>query len=215
MKPIEWARVFGVPVVVGALLGLAGGWLWWHWWGPPLEGKIYQTIDGRRQWFPDPLDPGLPHQFGATGTYVIVAIGLGIVLGLLSGWVCRNRALLGLIAVVLGSVAGAVIMALVGQSQSPPDPQEKAETVKIGTKLPEQMELTRGEIELPKKFAKAVGDDDRMLYVPTAQLIWPGAALAGYLLLMLALPVREPDDAPPDVLGRPEPVPESEVGDPA
>lgn len=214
MRPVEWLRVFGVPVALGTLLGLAGGWLWWRWWGPPLEGKIYQTIDGRRQWFPDPLDPGLPHQFGATGTYVILGIGLGILLGLLSGWVCRNRALVGLIAVVLGSVAAAVIMALLGQSQSPPDPQAKADSVKVGTQLPEHMELTRGEIDLPEGFADGIGDDDGVIYVPTAQLIWPAAALAGYLMLMLALPVREPDDV---VAGTParENNSQPEVSDPA
>ncbi|MDN5745142.1 MAG: hypothetical protein L0H31_08470 [Nocardioidaceae bacterium] len=212
MRPTEWARVLGVPVVAGALFGLVGGWLWWRWWGPPLTGKIYETIDGKRQWFPDPIDPGLPHQFGATAIYVVLGLGLAVVLGLLSGWICRHRAVWGVAAVLVASILAAIVMVLFGQSQSPPDPQEKADSVKVGTELDEHMGLTPGEIDLTKKVAQVLRDDDQVIYVPTAQLIWPAGALAGYLILMVLMPSR-PASPGSSIAGGVQPVEPSVVRD--
>lgn len=167
MSPAAVARAAAVPVaigaVMGAVLGAVGGFLWWTWWGPAPEGKIYKTSAGPT-WYPDPFDPGITRDFSGTATYVVVGFGLALLLGLIAGWVWRNTAVAGLAGLVLASVVAAVVMTLVGASQSPADPQDRAGEVAIGTKLPGHLEVAG----------------------PTPYLAWPVGALLGYLVVMLS-----------------------------
>lgn len=192
-----------VPVVLGAGLGLLGGWCWWSWWGPAPDGKIYDTAAGPT-WYPNPFDPGVTRDFSGTATYVVVGFGLALLLGAFGAWWSRHRAVAGLVAVLLGSVAAGALMTIVGLSQSPPDPQEKADSVKIGTELPGHLELAHARIGLPEAVAEAVHDDDEAVHLTTPYLVWPVGAMVGYFVVMVSIlttpeqlePKRAPDLEP-------------------
>lgn len=164
MRPQELVRVVVAPVVLGVALGAAGGWLWWTWWGPAPDGKVYDTNAGPT-WYPDPFDPGITRDFSGTANYVVIGFGLALLLGVVGGWLARHRAVAGLAAVAFASVLAGVLMTLVGLSQSPSDPQDRAAEVKIGTELPGHLEVSGW----------------------TPYLAWPVGALFGYLVVMLAL----------------------------
>lgn len=185
MSPAAVARVAAVPVavgaVVGAVLGAIGGFAWWTWWGPAPDGKIYKTTAGPT-WYPDPFDPGITRDFSGTATYVVVGFALALLLGLVAGWLCRNTALVGIGAVVVASVAGAVVMTLVGISQSPGDPQAQASAATIGKAFPGHLEVAGF----------------------TPYLVWPVGALLGYLVVMLSLTSGSPRPAQPSAAPAPQ-----------
>lgn len=164
MRPQDALRAIVVPVALGVALGAAGGWLWWAWWGPAPDGKVYDTPAGPT-WYPDPFDPGITRDFSGTADYVVVAFGLALLLGVVSGWLARDRAVAGLVGAGLASAVAGVLMTVVGLLQSPSDPQAKADGVKIGTELPGHLEVTGW----------------------TPYLSWPVGVLLGYLVVMLAL----------------------------
>jgi hypothetical protein len=182
-------RVGGV--VVGSLaLGLLGGWLWWTWWAPATPGKIYDVPGVGPTWFPDPWDPGMTDAFGGTAQYVLVAAGLGLVLGILAGLFAGRTALAVLGAVVVGSVGAAWLMLWFGTSFSPPDPATLATEANVGEEVPGSLEVTEPRVDL-------LGWDDVPL--PTPYAAWPIAALTGFVIVMLSgksvsdLGAREPD----------------------
>ncbi|GAA4805895.1 hypothetical protein ACFQ0K_00930 [Nocardioides caeni] len=181
-----WALPVAVPLALGAALGGLGGWLWWRWWGPAPSGQIYDTVAGPA-WYPNPFDPGITADFKGTATFVVIGVGLALALGIAAGLWARNNAIPGLVGVLLASVLGAGLMTWIGQEQSPPDPQEQAAKVEIGTKLPGHLEIASHELDLPDSLADAVGDDDGIIPVTTPWLVWPVGALLGYLVVMLAL----------------------------
>lgn len=169
MRLPEVLRVVVLPVLLGAALGVAGGWLWWVWWGPAPDGKVYDTPAGPT-WYPDPFDPGITRDFSGTAVFVVVAFGLALVLGVVGGWFARDRAVAGLGSVSVAGVVAGVLMTLVGLLQSPADPQAKVNEVRIGTELPGHLEVTGW----------------------TPYLAWPVGVLLGYLVVMLALSSRQP-----------------------
>ncbi|WP_162260296.1 hypothetical protein [Nocardioides sp. Root190] len=185
MKGPELRAVL-VPLALGLALGAVGGWLWWTWWGPPPVGKVYETQAGPT-WYPDPFDPGVTRDFTGTATFVVLGFGLALVLGLLGGWIARHRAVPGLAAVLLASVAAAALMTLIGLSQSPPDPQARADDVEIGTTLPGHLEVANGRVDLPTFVEELFNDDDGVLEIPTPYLTWPVGALLGHMILMLSV----------------------------
>ncbi|MFC5728454.1 MULTISPECIES: hypothetical protein [Nocardioides] len=188
------SKVIAVPLALAGALGALGGWLWWTWWAPAPEGQVYDTPDGP-VWFPTPFDPGIARDFGGTATYAVLGLVLGLLLGVVGAVVARNRAVAGLATIGLASILAAVVMVLVGTSQSPPDPQERADHVDIGTELPGHLHVTSPEIGLWKWAADLLGDDDRRLELPTPYLVWPVGALFGYLVVMLSLNARsEPSE---------------------
>ncbi len=159
------ARAVLAPVLVGLVLGALGGWLWWTWWGPPPLGKVYDTPAGPT-WYPTPFDPGVTRDFSGTATSVVVGLGLALLLGAIGGWLSRGRAVVGLAAVVVASLAAAAVMALIGVAKSPEDPQSRVDEVKIGAELPGDLEVSGW----------------------TPYLIWPVGALLGHMVVMLSLP---------------------------
>lgn len=164
MRPAEAVRAIVVPVALGVVLGAGGGWLWWAWWGPAPDGKVYDTAAGPT-WYPDPFDPGITRDFSGTATYVVIAFGLALLLGVVGGWLARDRAVAGLAAAAAASVVAGVLMTFIGLAQSPADPQDRAAEVKIGTELPGHLEVSGW----------------------TPYLAWPVGALLGYMVVMLAL----------------------------
>lgn len=138
-----WAApglVAATVVVAGAVLGALGGWLWYLWWAPAREGRIYRTEDGPR-WFPDPWDPGQAQMFAGTGGYALVGIGLGLVLGVLAVFLGRRQAYAGLVGLLLGTALAAGVAYLVGTMLSPPDPQSLVDSEPVGTRLPAAIEV--------------------------------------------------------------------------
>lgn len=126
------------------LLFVAGGaglgWLWEHLW-EPTQGLVV-----RHEWFIVDEDlrydlDGLRNQFSGTGLFVVLALAGGLVLGALSALLLSRDELVTLAAVLLGSVAGAVVMWQVGTALGPPDPDVLAETARRGTVLPDDLEL--------------------------------------------------------------------------
>lgn len=189
MRLTEVLRVVVLPVVLGAALGAAGGWLWWTWWGPAPDGKVYDTPAGPT-WYPDPFDPGITRDFSGTADFVVVAFLLALLLGVVGGWFARDRAVPGLVAVGAGTIVAAALMTFVGTAQSPDDPQARADEVRIGTELPGHLALAQAEVDLPDTLADLVRDDDGVVHVTTPWLVWPVGSLLGYLVVMLALNSR-------------------------
>ncbi|MDQ6524115.1 hypothetical protein RB608_10915 [Nocardioides sp. LHD-245] len=168
------SRAVVVPVVLGALLGAAGGWLWWTWWGPATPGKIYDTPVGKA-WYPEPFDPGIARDFSGTATYVVVGFALAVLLGLVGGWIARHHAVAGVVAVLAGAGLGALAMTLLGESFSPPDPATLVATHQAGDKLPGYLHVAGW----------------------TPYLVWPVGAMLAYLVLMVSLPAA-PTAGPTD-----------------
>lgn len=108
--------VVQVLAIVVAFLagGVVGGLLWERWWTPPtgvaLSGVL--VLDG----------DGAAKEFSGTGLYVLVGLGVGVVLGLLTALACRRRELLAMVAAVLAAGLAAWVMAQVGHALGPPDP---------------------------------------------------------------------------------------------
>ncbi len=112
-------------VVAGGGVGAVGGWLWYLWWGPANSGEIYDTAAWGPRWF-DLSDEGLAHQFSGPAEYTLVALGLGIVLGILAGVLGRRQAVAALGGLVVASALAAYLAWAVGTALSPPDPQQYA-----------------------------------------------------------------------------------------
>lgn len=157
------ARLGGV-LAGSVALGLLAGWLWWTWWSPATPGEIYDHPEHGPTWYPNPWDPGMTDAFGGTAQYVVVAGGLGLLLGIVAGLLAGRTAVAVLGAVLVGSAAAAVLMAWVGMSFSPPDPETVATAANVGEKVPGNLEVTGW----------------------TPYLAWPVGALLGYLIVMLS-----------------------------
>jgi len=153
-----------VPVVLGVVLGALGGWLWWTWWGPAPNGKIYDTAAGKA-WYPDPFDPGITREFSGTATYVVIAFALALLLGLVGGWIARDQAVLGVLGVLVGAGLGVLVMTLLGESFSPADPTTLLAAHQVGDALPGHLAVSGW----------------------TPYLAWPVGAMFAYLVLMVSL----------------------------
>ncbi|GAA1523324.1 hypothetical protein [Nocardioides humi] len=164
-------RALTLPVVLGALLGAAGGWLWWTWWSPAPDGKIFDTPAGPT-WYPSPFDQGITSDFGGTATYVVVAFGLAALLGLVGGWVARHHAVPGVLAVLVGTGLAAAAMTWVGESFSAPDPATLVASHQVGDVLPGHLHVAGW----------------------TPYLAWPVGAMLAYLVLMVSFPVPSSGD---------------------
>jgi hypothetical protein len=106
--------------------GLVGGALW-RWLWTPVRGTAFEGV-----WYPTTNSS----EFSATGLFVLIGLGIGLVLGVLSALVTDRRELLVLGLVVLGSLLATGLMLLVGGLGMPADPTELAATAANGTELP-------------------------------------------------------------------------------
>lgn len=165
-----------VLVAASLLVGSAGlGWLaghvWWRWWSPAPDGVVYQTSRGLR-WIADPVDAGSAQLFSATAEFVVIGMGLGLLVGLVVGFLSRGWELVGLATGLLAAGVAAWIMLQVGTDLSPPDPEALAERAGAGATLPGAMQVAGW----------------------SPYVAWPAGALAGQLAVILMAPhrVREP-----------------------
>ena len=113
-------------LVLFALGGLVGGAVW-RWLWTPLRGTVFEGV-----WYPTTNTS----DFSGTGLYVLIGLGIGLVLGVVSALVTDRRELLTLGLVVVGAVLAAWLMLLVGQLGMPADPTELATDTANRTQLP-------------------------------------------------------------------------------
>ena len=122
-------------LVLFAAAGVGGGYAWRHLWTPPA-GK---AVNG--SWIPTPVEEGLQSDFSGVGWYVVVALALGLLLGLLTSVVLGRAELVGLGVVVLGSALAAYLVLTTGERLSPPDPDKVAAHAEDGDKIPGDLEF--------------------------------------------------------------------------
>lgn len=130
----------GGLVVLGALLGAAGGWAWYSWWEPGRTGRVFDTGDGLR-WLPFPWDPGQAQVFAGTAEYAVVGLVGGLLLGTVAAVLGRRRALAALAGLLLATAVAAAVAYLVGTTLSPEDPQSLARQAGEGAELPAAIEV--------------------------------------------------------------------------
>ena len=122
-----------VAVFVGA--GIGGGYAWRHLWTPPA-GKAF---DG--SWIPTPVEEGLQNDFSGVGWYVVVAVVLGLVLGLVTAVLLGRAEVVGVLVAVVGSALAAYLVLTTGERLSPPDPDKVAASAEDGAKIPGDLEF--------------------------------------------------------------------------
>jgi len=151
-------------VVVFSVVGVATGGLWEALWQAPI-GVVY-----RDEWFLEPAGPD--RSFSGTGLYVLLAMPVGAVLGVLAALVSRDEAVT-LVAVLVGSVLAGWLMYAVGHTLGPPDPRVLAAG---------EPDLT----ELPADLVLAAPGDSRSPFRSTAFVAFPAGALAGLAIIYLS-----------------------------
>ena len=116
-------------VLVLLLFGLGGvvGGEVWRWLWTPVRGTAFQGV-----WYPATNSS----EFSATGLYVVIGLGVGLVLGVLSALVTDRRELLILGLVLVGSLFAAWVMLRIGELGMPADPAELAVGTTDPTPLP-------------------------------------------------------------------------------
>lgn len=125
-----------VPVLLaGAALGALGGWLWYQWWGPPDKGIILDTVASGPRWVAS-TQQGIEGQFDGPGEYAVIALGFGVLLGILAAVLGRRQALAALAGLVAASALAAYLAFAVGTALSPPDPQQFANPDTVCTEEP-------------------------------------------------------------------------------
>ena len=116
-------------VVLFLAAGAAAGVVWHLVWDAPTG------VVAEGEWFPTPYEQGQRADFSGTATYVAVAAVAGALLGLLCAVSFRASELATLAAVVVGSAGAGWLMALVGTTLGPPDPEVAARSAPDGTEL--------------------------------------------------------------------------------
>ena len=164
-KTVAWGRAL-VPLLLGPVLGALAGWLWWSWWGPPPDGKVFES-GGEKVWYPVPFDPGVTRDFGGTATYVLLALVLSVALGVVAAWLLRRTPLVALGVALASAALAGVAMTVVGVQLSPPDPSTLLAEREVGDELPGHLHVSGW----------------------TPYLVWPGGALLGLVVLLLGLGV--------------------------
>ena len=142
-------------VVLGVLLGLLGGVLWWLLVDPAAYTK---TRAGGVM-----SEADLSRQFSADGVYAVIAAVAGLVTGLVMTWWRSRDPLLTSALLVVGAVLAAALMALTGHLLGPGDPGAALRAAKVGARVP-----------IPLRV------DAFTIY-----LVWPVAVLAGALVVLL------------------------------
>ncbi|MCB0905890.1 MAG: hypothetical protein KDB63_02095 [Nocardioidaceae bacterium] len=130
-------RVVVVVLVVGGLFtagGTVGGWLWERHWAP-VTGVAYQhqfVLVGQAP----------ARAFSATSSYLVLALLLGLVLGVSVALVVRGREWATLVTVVGASAWAAWLMAAVGHRLGPADPAVAAAAADDFTRIPQDLTVS-------------------------------------------------------------------------
>ncbi len=120
-------------VVLCAVVGAGCGWLWHRIWEPPV-GVVFDGV-----WYLD--ERGLRDEFTATGWFVVVAAGAGLLLGLVCALASSRSELVTLAALLVGTSLATYLMWRVGLHLGPADPRELALAAADGDRLPGQIEV--------------------------------------------------------------------------
>lgn len=168
----EWRApaLQGVTIVLlCAVLGAFGGWLWERLW-TPATGIVWNGV-----WHKGllSLDPSTfaqtwsenAHQdvFDGTAIYVVISLVGGLAVGLFASFLLDRSELVTLGALLVGGVIAAALMEVVGVHLSVPDPNSLAGATPNGVVL-----------------------DDRIhLATPGLYAVFPGAALLALALVFL------------------------------
>lgn len=155
--------VVGV-LLVAVLIGLGVARIWLAWWTPPPGGVQQGT------WlFEDYAAIG--DVFDGVGTYVLLGLGGGAVLGLVAALLARRSPILTLVAVAAGAVLAGEVCRRSGLALSPPNPRLFAGALPDGTDLPDTLRLPFG----------------------SPVIAWPVGALAGLAAVYLLRPFTRAD----------------------
>jgi hypothetical protein len=124
-----------VAVAVLAATGAVAGVVWeWVWTAPIGVGADHKWLAQD--------EAGLRGQFSGTGWYVVVASVAGLLAGAVVALFLDRVPLATLLAVVVGSVLGAWLMAKVGGALGPADPVQLARTARDGAHLPGRLAVS-------------------------------------------------------------------------
>ena len=148
-------------VAVGAVAGAVWEWLW----SPPA-----QVVQKHQLFYAD--YGSLRRVFTGTGLYALVSAVASALVALAAGLLTRRHELLTLAAVVLGSVAAAFTMHLVGVALGPPDPAQLAATAADGTHVSAQLEVHG-------KSPYLVWPMVSLLVLSVVFFAWPGSRAGG------------------------------------
>jgi hypothetical protein len=114
----------------------------------------------------------LAHRFDNDAWYVVLGAASAFVLGIvLTAW-RRSNEVVTVLAVVAGALLASWVSAEVGAWAGPEDPQKVLAHAKVGDTAPDQV----------------------MVASNAAYLVWPIAAAAGALVVLLRLPERDTPD---------------------
>jgi len=153
------ARDVIVVLLTFAAAGALGALLWHWWWSPAPTGFVFE----KEPYFGPDLE------FRSTGTYVVVSAGLGFLLGLLLTYLLDRDEVVTLVALVVGGVLAAGVMALVGHLLGPESAAEVARAAADGDSVKADLRVQPG----------------------AAYLIFPVASLVGSLVVLLTFPNRD------------------------
>src|SRR5689334_7788511 len=120
---VEALVILGIFAVVGA----ASGWLWESRWTAPT-GVVYHG-----KWYPD--GAGTDRMFDGTGSFVVIATLVGLLLGLICAWVFTASEIVTVVAVLAGGAVAAWLMHTVGVHLGPADPVTRAKDAADFTKV--------------------------------------------------------------------------------
>lgn len=152
--------VVRLGAVVAAFLaaGALAGVLWERLWSAP-DGVVFHG-----HWYIEPAGPDV--SFQAVALFVLIALPVGVVLGVLAGLWRGHETAMALTVLVAAGLAG-VVMYAVGTSLGPADPQA----------------LAAGAPDYDTDISGGLGltapDHDRVPWHSTALLVLPTGAMAG------------------------------------
>jgi DivIVA domain-containing protein len=149
-----------------AAVGAAAGAVWEAVWTPPGQ------VIAQHQVFFDSY-ASLRQVFTGTGWYVVVGTVASALISLVVCLATRDRALLTLALVIVGSAIGAAVMLKVGTSLGPADPASIAAHTVKRTSVPGALTV----------------DGTSHLGIKSPYLVWPTASLVVLALVFVVLPV--------------------------
>ena len=131
-------------LVVFALAGLGGGWLWERWWTPTtgvvVDGTWVAGYRPRGDSFVFDF-PSLQGFFDATAQYVVIGLAAGLVLGVLSALLGRRSEVVMLLAVAGGAALAGLLAYRLGAHLGPVDPMGLQAGAADGTVLPSSLSI--------------------------------------------------------------------------
>jgi len=133
VRPLRITVLLVFVLALSALAGVVGGWLWERAWTAPT-GLAYQ-----HQFLLIGSDAG--RDFSGTGIYVLLGVPIGLLLGLAVALMVRGHEWATLVALLLGSLLAAWLMASVGHRLGPPNPQVLAAHAEDLKELPQQLRV--------------------------------------------------------------------------